>query len=49
MSSDHYKIAIHQSQWDGSSSIEENGISGFSDPLCQNGTILINVPSDISS
>lgn len=44
--SDHHNIAVAQSQWCASSSIEEDVILGLSDPVCQNGTISIYDPSD---
>lgn len=47
MSSHHRNIAVHQSQWCDRHSIEQNAILGLSDPVCQNGTISIYVPSDI--
>lgn len=47
MSDHHRNIAVHQSQWYGSGSVEQNVILGLSDPVCQNGTISIYAPSDI--
>lgn len=47
MSDHHRDIAVHQSQWCASGSVEQNVILGLSDPVCQNGTISIYAPSDI--
>lgn len=47
MSDHHRNIAVHQSQWYASGSVEQNVILGLSDPVCQNGTISIYAPSDI--
>lgn len=46
MSDHHCNIAVRQSQWDASSSVEQNVIVGLSDPVCQTSTISIYVPSD---
>lgn len=46
MSNHHHNIAVRQSQWCASSSTEQNVILVLSDPVCQNGIISVNVPSD---